>query len=208
MSSKSRTTIDFLCLDELTLVLRHLSVTELYHCLHVCPQWHSTIRQLLSTQKSVTLCLNDISHYTNEELSEKCDNKRHLAVNSSVGRLIKSRQSLLSAITTPKFKDIQNDLFPLLTDFCPNIQSLDISQYLIGVSDMEQILAVCPRLQCLYVYSEDSNWTQFLSPTTAGLKHFSLKLSSETPIYGVRETPFDVQKCQMSPQIEDLVLIR
>ncbi|CAG2112694.1 unnamed protein product [Medioppia subpectinata] len=200
--------MDVLKYDEMRLILRHLSVSELYDCLDVTTKWHQTIADILSSQKSLSIGFNDINHYTSEELSERCDNERHLAVNSSVGRLMNNKQTFLSLFETLSFKVIQKDLFRFLADYCPNVQSLDASQYSLNASDVDQLIANCPRLQCLYVTSDEISWTKFLNPKIAGLKHFSLALTTRTPIYGVHESPFETDLSETVPQIEDLIIKR
>lgn len=196
---KSKITINDLKDDELRIILKLLSVRQLFNCLTVSKRFQSIIIEILESQKVLTLLYNDINHYTKQELEVMCSQRSHIGINSSVGRIIGSK-AMISPFILLEFSHIR-DKFPHIIDFCPNIQSLNLKEFSIKNSDIELILKLCPKLECLSITSNDKNWRNILLNSISGLKHVSLSLTYDA-VFGSKPHV----KCRDLPLIEELII--
>jgi hypothetical protein len=99
-----------------------------------------------------------------------CSTLRHIPVNSSIGR-IKGNNAITSAFYRFDLSLIRDKLFNIF-EFCPNLQSLHLTEYYVNHSDINLILSNCPQLQCLSICSNERYWAKSLLPLISGLNIF------------------------------------
>ncbi|XP_054153819.1 uncharacterized protein LOC128952443 isoform X2 [Oppia nitens] len=186
--------------------IKHLSVDDLYSCVKVCVKWRLVSSQLLASQTTLSLHNNNIYYYSEEDLDQKCDNQKHLAVVSSVGKLMDTKQNLLTHYIRPQFNFVDKYFMSFLVNYCPNIRSLDITSYSTNPFQVNHIIANCPLLECFYVASHERTWSRFLCPEVCRLKHFNLVLDTGTPVYGFNQTITYMNA--ENPRIEELIIMR
>ena len=123
-----------------------------------------------------------------------------------MGRVIGKKKAMIAVFKNPSFEKIGQNFFKLF-DFCPNIQSLDLSQYSLQFSDIDIVFSSCPQLECLRITSDEINWTKFMGLKVLGLKHFSLSLIAKTPIYGIHEKPLELIEYKDTIRLQDFTII-